>query len=59
MDTIILGYYNEKLKLTDFECLVRGLSKAKKRSFESKAPFSPVDVKNTPDQYDMLKRKEG
>ncbi len=25
MDNFILGYYNEKLKLTDFECLVGGL----------------------------------
>ena len=24
MDNVILGYYNEKMKLTDFECLVGG-----------------------------------
>jgi saccharopine dehydrogenase-like NADP-dependent oxidoreductase len=41
---IILGYYNEKLKLTDFECLVGGLPKVKKWPFSYKAPFSPVDV---------------
>ena len=41
---IILGYYNEKLKLTDFECLVGGLPKVKKWPFNYKAPFSPVDV---------------
>jgi len=39
-----LGYYNEKLKLTDFECLVGGLPKQKKWPFCYKAPFSPVDV---------------
>ncbi len=44
MDNIILGYYNEKLKLTDFECLVGGLPKIKKWPFNYKAPFSPIDV---------------
>lgn len=44
MDNIILGHYNEKLKLTDFECLVGGLPKTKKWPFCYKAPFSPVDV---------------
>ena len=44
MDNIILGHYNEKMKLTDFECLVGGLPKVKKWPFCYKAPFSPVDV---------------
>lgn len=44
MDNIILGYYNERLKLTDFECLVGGLPKIKKWPFCYKAPFSPIDV---------------
>jgi lysine 6-dehydrogenase len=44
MDNIILGYYNSKMKLTDFECLVGGLPKVKKWPFNYKAPFSPVDV---------------
>lgn len=44
MGNIILGYYNEKLQLTDFECLVGGLPKIKKWPFNYKAPFSPVDV---------------
>lgn len=44
MDNIILGYYNEIMKLTDFECLVGGLPKVKKWPFCYKAPFSPVDV---------------
>ena len=44
MGNIILGYYNEELKLTDFECLVGGLPKIKKWPFSYKAPFSPIDV---------------
>ena len=44
MGNIILGYYNEQMKLTDFECLVGGLPKVKKWPFNYKAPFSPVDV---------------
>jgi saccharopine dehydrogenase-like NADP-dependent oxidoreductase len=44
MHNIILGYYNENLKLTDFETLVGGLPKVKKWPFNYKAPFSPVDV---------------
>ena len=44
MHNIILGCYNEKLKLTDFETLVGGLPKVKKWPFNYKAPFSPVDV---------------
>ncbi len=44
MDNVILGHYNEKMKLTDFECLVGGLPKVKKWPFCYKAPFSPVDV---------------
>ncbi len=44
MDNVILGYYNETMKLTDFECLVGGLPKVKKWPFYYKAPFSPIDV---------------
>jgi saccharopine dehydrogenase-like NADP-dependent oxidoreductase len=44
MGNLILGYYNETLKLTDFECLVGGLPKVKKWPFFYKAPFSPADV---------------
>ena len=44
MDNIILGRYNETMKLTDFECLVGGLPKVKKWPFCYKAPFSPIDV---------------
>ncbi|RLD25709.1 MAG: saccharopine dehydrogenase [Bacteroidetes bacterium] len=44
MDNVILGRYNEIMKLTDFECLVGGLPKIKKWPFNYKAPFSPIDV---------------
>jgi len=44
MGNFILGYYNEKMELTDFECLVGGLPKIKKWPFCYKAPFSPIDV---------------
>ena len=44
MDNVILGQYNEILKLTHFECFVGGLPKVKKWPFYYKAPFSPVDV---------------
>lgn len=44
MDNILLGYHNESMKLSDFECLVGGLPKHKKWPFCYKAPFSPIDV---------------
>ena len=44
VDNLILGYYNEKMTITNFECLVGGLPKVKKWPFEYKAPFSPMDV---------------
>lgn len=44
MGNVILGYYNEQMKLSDFECLVGGLPKQKKWPFSYKAPFSPIDV---------------
>jgi saccharopine dehydrogenase-like NADP-dependent oxidoreductase len=44
MDNVILGYYNEIMKISDFECLVGGLPKVRKWPFYYKAPFSPIDV---------------
>ena len=44
MGNILLGYHNEQLKITNFECLVGGLPKSKKWPFNYKAPFSPIDV---------------
>jgi lysine 6-dehydrogenase len=44
MDNLILGRYNEIMKLKEFECLVGGLPRTRKWPFSYKAPFSPVDV---------------
>jgi saccharopine dehydrogenase-like NADP-dependent oxidoreductase len=44
MSNIMIGRYNELLKVSSFECLVGGLPKTKKWPFNYKAPFSPVDV---------------
>ncbi|TNE53678.1 MAG: saccharopine dehydrogenase [Bacteroidetes bacterium] len=44
MDNLILGFHNEQMQLTDFECYVGGLPKIKKWPFNYKAPFSPIDV---------------
>jgi len=44
MDNIILGHYDTQWELTDFECLVGGLPKARTWPFCYKAPFSPIDV---------------
>ena len=44
MGNILLGYFNEKLAISHFECLVGGLPKTKIWPFCYKAPFSPIDV---------------
>jgi len=44
MSNLILGFYNERMKVTDFECLVGGLPRKRVYPFEYKAPFSPIDV---------------
>ncbi len=44
MGNIILGYHNEQMDITHFECLVGGLPFKKNWPFNYKAPFSPVDV---------------
>jgi lysine 6-dehydrogenase len=44
MSNLILGYHNERMKITGFECLVGGLPKKRTKPFEYKAPFSPIDV---------------
>ena len=44
MSNLILGYYNERMTITDFECMVGGLPKKRVYPFEYKAPFSPIDV---------------
>lgn len=44
MSNWILGYYNTKMKIEYFECLVGGLPKQRIKPWEYKAPFSPIDV---------------
>lgn len=41
---LVLGYYNERMKIDSFECMVGGLPKKRVKPFEYKAPFSPIDV---------------
>ena len=44
MSNLILGRYNEVMKVNSFECLVGGLPRVRIKPFEYKAPFSPIDV---------------
>jgi len=44
MSNLILGYYNERMKIESFECMVGGLPKKRVMPFQYKAPFSPIDV---------------
>ena len=56
MGNIILGYYNEKLKLTDFECLVGGLPKVKNGLLVTKLHSHPLMLlKNIRVRLVMLK----
>lgn len=44
MSNLILGRYNEEMKIDSFECMVGGLPRIRIKPFEYKAPFSPIDV---------------
>ncbi len=44
MSNYIIGRYNEEIKIDAFEIYVGGLPKVRKKPFEYKAPFSPIDV---------------
>jgi lysine 6-dehydrogenase len=44
ISNLILGRYNEEMKISSFECYVGGLPKNPKPPFYYKAPFSPMDV---------------
>ena len=44
MGNLILGRFNEEMQVNRFECYVGGLPSIRKKPFEYKAPFSPVDV---------------
>lgn len=41
---MMAGLLNKQIKLKSYECLVGGLPIVKKKPYEYKAPFSPVDV---------------
>ena len=44
MSNYIIGRYNEEMEVESFEIYVGGLPKIRKKPFEYKAPFSPIDV---------------
>lgn len=44
VSNLVIGYYNTKMQIDSFECYVGGLPKTRKKPFEYKAPFSPIDV---------------
>lgn len=44
MSNFIIGRYNSEVEITAFEIYVGGLPKVRKKPFEYKASFSPVDV---------------
>ena len=44
VSNLVLGYYNSIMQVESFECYVGGLPKIRKKPFEYKAPFSPIDV---------------
>lgn len=41
---MMAGFQNKKMKLNYYECMVGGLPVARKKPYEYKAPFSPIDV---------------
>ncbi|MBE0572081.1 MAG: saccharopine dehydrogenase NADP-binding domain-containing protein [Ignavibacteriaceae bacterium] len=41
---VILGYHNQKMKISNYKCLVGGLPYKREWPFEYKAFFSPIDV---------------
>ncbi len=44
ISNLVLGYYNDRMQVENFECMVGGLPKLRIKPFEYKAPFSPADV---------------
>jgi lysine 6-dehydrogenase len=44
MSNLILGRYNEEMRVSNFEAYVGGLPQVRTKPFEYKAPFSAVDV---------------
>ncbi len=44
MSNLILGYWDARIRVQSFECMVGGLPVERTWPFQYKAPFSPVDV---------------
>jgi lysine 6-dehydrogenase len=44
MGNIILGYHNNNMDITDYECYVGGLPERREWPYEYQAVFSPIDV---------------
>jgi saccharopine dehydrogenase-like NADP-dependent oxidoreductase len=44
MSNIVLGYHNQKMQVTNYECLVGGLPVVREWPYEYKAVFSPIDA---------------
>ncbi len=44
ISNLICGYYNKKMKVDSFECIVGGLPFEREWPYEYKAVFSPIDV---------------
>lgn len=44
ISNLFIGKYNEEMQINNFEFYVGGLPKIRKKPFEYKAPFSPIDV---------------
>ncbi|PHX75034.1 MAG: saccharopine dehydrogenase [Chitinophagaceae bacterium] len=44
MSNLIIGFYDQQITINSFEIYVGGLPKVRKKPFEYKAPFSPIDV---------------
>ncbi|MBL7849908.1 MAG: saccharopine dehydrogenase NADP-binding domain-containing protein [Cyclobacteriaceae bacterium] len=44
MGNVILGYHNQHMKISHYECLVGGLPVVREWPYEYKAVFSPIDV---------------
>ena len=44
MGNIILAHHNNKMKITEYECMVGGLPEIREWPYEYKAVFSPIDV---------------
>lgn len=44
LSNIVLGYYNKKMEIANYKCMVGGLPVERQWPFEYKAPFSPIDI---------------